>query len=406
MDSSGTKRHSSPDVISRRICRVSSGFEPAYAGGWLIVGLHLASPGMARGYRVIRQSVRVFRSFRGRGASTSSLSWSSSVSRGHPTHRCGAVGYRGSIPSVAARGPSPLPPRPSTVTGPVLGVFPRGSCLAEQVRSTCPPLTWILLQGSPSALGLGPPLLAPSACASPPTWALASTPGSPRGSPSAGSQPCGRSCSASVVSHHPGGFLRSSFAGLFHPAAGPRFTVFQPPSTLAGRLRSSSRRGSYPSKNAPRRQPFRVTTVLAFLPLSPLHFPALPRASLRAIARSSLRVQVDGRSFAVSRGRPPSSARHLRRVSPTGWLSLRPSAPRSALVGLRRRVASSAREVAPGVPLHRTGFLPRQVARRRVRGGRSGTGGLSTSGGPWAGISPRSPAEAGHLGVRWLPLPK
>lgn len=93
---------------------------------------------------------------------------------------------------------------------------------------------------SPSALSLragpvGPPLLAPSASPPPPTWARASTPGSPRGSPSAGALPRARSRSASAVSHRPDGLLRSRFAGLFHPAAGPRFTVFQPLPTLAGR---------------------------------------------------------------------------------------------------------------------------------------------------------------------------
>ena len=42
-------------------CRVSSGFEPAYAGGLLIVDFHLASPGEARGYRVVRQTIATLR---------------------------------------------------------------------------------------------------------------------------------------------------------------------------------------------------------------------------------------------------------------------------------------------------------------------------------------------------------
>jgi hypothetical protein len=101
-----------------------------------------------------------------------------------------------------------------------------------------------------------------------------------------------------------------------------------------GRLRSSSRRGSYPSKNAPRRQPYCVTAALASLSSPPLQFPALPSSVRCAIARAAPVLGIDGRSSAVSGGCPPSSARHLRRVSPTGWLSLRPSAPRSARVGL------------------------------------------------------------------------
>jgi hypothetical protein len=172
--------------------------------------------------------LRVLRRFGSRDASISLLSWSWSVVRGRPVHRCGAVVGRRPIPSVAVRWPSPLPPRPLPVTGSVLGVFPRGSGRAGTSPRTVPSSTWLLLQSSPSALGLGPPLLAPSASASPPTWALASTPGFPRGFPSVGTLPRVRSRSTSVVLHHPGGFLRSSFAGLFRPAAGPRFTVFQP----------------------------------------------------------------------------------------------------------------------------------------------------------------------------------
>jgi hypothetical protein len=83
---------------------------------------------------------------------------------------------------------------------------------------------------------LGPPLLALSACASPPTWALASTPGFPFGLPSAGSQPCVRSRSAFTVSHRPGGFLRSSFPSVFQPGAGPRFTRFPTWGLPCGRL--------------------------------------------------------------------------------------------------------------------------------------------------------------------------
>jgi len=52
------------------------------------------------------------------------------------------------------------------------------------------------------------------------------------------------SCSAFAVSHRPDGLLRSHFAGLLRPAAGSRFTAFQPivfRSRRSGCVRSSSR---------------------------------------------------------------------------------------------------------------------------------------------------------------------
>jgi hypothetical protein len=70
-----------------------------------------------------------------------------------PAHRVGAVGCRWLGPLVAARWPLPLPPRPSPVTGWVLGVFPGGRGSAERVCSSCPPRLRPLLQRSSPALG-------------------------------------------------------------------------------------------------------------------------------------------------------------------------------------------------------------------------------------------------------------
>jgi len=70
-----------------------------------------------------------------------------------PAHCLEAVVVRWLSPWVAARGPSPLPPRPSPVTGWVLGVFPLGRGSAERVRGSYPPRLRPLLQRSSSALG-------------------------------------------------------------------------------------------------------------------------------------------------------------------------------------------------------------------------------------------------------------
>jgi len=166
-------------------------------------------------------------------------------------HRVGAVCCRWLFPSVAVRWPSPLPPRPSPVTGWVLGVFPLGRGPQNESADRVLLDFGLSFSALPLRWAVGPSSSGSVRCASPPTSARASTPGSPRGFPSVGPQPRGRSRSVSAVSHRPDGLLRSCFAGLFHPAAGPRFTVFQPSSSLSEGERSSSRRGSYPSKNAP-----------------------------------------------------------------------------------------------------------------------------------------------------------
>jgi hypothetical protein len=279
------------------------------------------------------------------------------------------------------------------------------------VRTSCPPSTWLLLQSSPSTLGLGPPLLALSACASPPTWARASTPGDPFGLPSAGTQPCVRSCSASTVSHRPGGLLRSSFAGVLQPAAGPRFTVFPTsPGSSRNPARSSSRRGSYPSKNAPRRQPYCVTAALAFLPLSCAPRPLrslLP--SPGAIARLARRGRSLAGRFASARGRPRG-----------GWLVCSAGSPRPRDAFLHSSAPRSPRGATTLRPVHREGdrsgrptpsgrptsCRSRRDLPRRVRGWRSRISGHSPSvlenRGPRslrAGVTPGLP-DAGLLGLR------
>jgi hypothetical protein len=80
--------------------------------------------------------------------------------------------------------------------------------------------------------------------------------------------------SALVVSHHLDGFLRTWARGLVASRCrswgSPRFAHPWPPrgrslATVYGKR--SPRRGSHPSKNPPRPQPYRVTTALAFMPL-------------------------------------------------------------------------------------------------------------------------------------------
>jgi hypothetical protein len=82
-----------------------------------------------------------------------------------------------------------------------------------------------------------------------------------------------QSCSASVVSHHRGGLLRSVRRRFVAPCCRWRFAAFRTDQS-AGFYSAdghpwSPRRVSYPPKNSPRLQPYRVATALAFLPFSP-----------------------------------------------------------------------------------------------------------------------------------------
>jgi len=102
--------------------------------------------------------------------------------------------------------------------------------------------------------------------------------------------------SAFVVSLHHDGLLRTSAPGLLHPGTDPGVhcvSAFPEPEsgTTAPRKRESSgprpwlcqeaspQRGSYPSTNSPRQQPYRITAAVALLrlPLVPTRFPGAPR---------------------------------------------------------------------------------------------------------------------------------
>jgi hypothetical protein len=149
---------------------------------------------------------------------------------------------------VAGRGPSPLPPWPSPVTGLAFEVFPRRLPRIEQfVR--CDRL---LRLGSPTELSLragSVTLLSwdSSACASPPTCRSDVHSQEPLPAPFGQVLPRTRSRSASAVSHRPDGLLHPTVAGLLHPATGQRFTAFP-----AARGQHPSEDGSEPSGHSPR----------------------------------------------------------------------------------------------------------------------------------------------------------
>jgi len=79
------------------------------------------------------------------------------------------------------------------------------------------------------------------------------------------------SCSALGVSHPLGGLLRIGVAGLLRPAAGygVRRVSRCPSHPLYGDgyEPSVSRAAVHPTKSSPRQQPFRITAVVASLPL-------------------------------------------------------------------------------------------------------------------------------------------
>jgi len=156
-----------------------------------------------------------------RPESTRPLSWSLPVLQG--PHRLTAA----SDGEVAGRGPSPLPPWPSPVTGLASEVFPRRLPRIEQyVR--CDRL---LRLGSPPELSLragSVTLLSwdSSACASPPTCRSDVHSRKPFPAPFGQALPHARSRSASAVSHRLDGLLHPTVAGLLRPATGQRFTAF------------------------------------------------------------------------------------------------------------------------------------------------------------------------------------
>ena len=98
--------------------------------------------------------------------------------------------------------------------------------------------------------------------------------------------PCQKSRSDLVVSHHLAGFLRRALlwsaadpevlrvAGLLHPAANRGVHRVSAPFVLLPGHPALPRDVSYPSKDSPHLQPYRVTTAYAFL--------AFPRCAARA----------------------------------------------------------------------------------------------------------------------------
>jgi hypothetical protein len=91
--------------------------------------------------------------------------------------------------------------------------------------------------------------------------------------------PLAWSRSACAVSHRPDGLLHPGAAGLLHPATDREVRPVsdlqrQPTQRQPVPCAPFPRRGSHPSKNSPRQQPYRVTAASALLPL-PLALPSL-----------------------------------------------------------------------------------------------------------------------------------
>jgi hypothetical protein len=344
------------------------------------------------------------RRFGGRGASTSSLSWSSAVARGHPVHRCGAVGYRRSSPSVAARGSSPLPPRPSPVAGSVRGVFPRG-----RVVRTMSARRALLDFAPPSEL---------SFCAGPGP----SSPGSVRFrlSTDVGSRVHSR-----VPSRVPFGRITTMCPVPF------RLRGFAPPWRLpplelrglvSSRCRSEVHRvsasaslavGSGPPHGAARtlrRMPLVVSRTASPQPLPPCR---LRRSSsllspLPFAARSLAPRPFSGSTVVRPRSREVALLPPLVTFAGSPRRGGSPSVPP---LHVRPAWGSDTDALPPrgrsgGCPTPSVRRLPRQVVVRRVRGMRSGSGVSRPPGVPGPVSRPRSPAEAGHLGTRWRPSPR
>jgi hypothetical protein len=166
------------------------------------------------------------------------------------------------------------------------------------------------LQSSLSALGLTPPLMGFVRFRLSAGSLRVSTPRSPE-APFGRAEPSARSCSAFAVSHRPDGFLHPGAAGLLRPAAGHEVrrvsaACRQAHPRMSAQPASFPRRDSYPSKNSPRRQPYRVTAAVALMPL-PLASHATSRPA-RLVEPKSLSAALPGtfrsRSARASRARP------------------------------------------------------------------------------------------------------
>lgn len=71
--------------------------------------------------------------------------------------------------------------------------------------------------------------------------------------------------SAHVVSHHLDGFLQDGLPGLLHPGSGRGSHRFCDCLTRSPGPSSAFPMRTHPSKNSPRRQPYRITAAIAFL---------------------------------------------------------------------------------------------------------------------------------------------
>jgi hypothetical protein len=181
------------------------------------------------------------------------------------------------------------------------------------------------------------------------------------------------SCSVFVVSHHLDGLLHLGAAGLLHPATGHEVrrvssSLRQPTRRWPALCAPFPRRGSHPSKNSTRQQPYRVTAALCPPVVTALFAAASSRAGCPTLAR---------------------------------WPAL--TGPRSTLAGLPTRGSSSSTEV---VSLGIASLTPKRPgcdrpcpARGRglslTRAARSSR--LSTS----RAYAPDDPGLRWHRGARW-----
>jgi hypothetical protein len=229
-------------------------------------------------------------------------------------------------------------------------------------------------------------------------------------SPDLGHVPPSWFCTTSTVSSATEG------AGLLHPAAShgvrrvSRIRGRHRPEPMTVDGKRSPRRGSYPSKNPPRRQPYRVTTALAFLPLpdrrptgAPVHRSGPPHRTFDVPVASLRRGRRHRRA-----GSKALLHRRVRSVPPTfpsadalSFHGLR-SPPRS----IRTRSPRGARLRTGTGPLARTGTesLPRFAPDTRRCAGtpresvRSGVG-ESDTGATTEGLA----TAGGHRGVHRRP---
>ena len=141
------------------------------------------------------------------------------------------------------------------------------------------------------------------------------SPTSPRRVPLRMSGTTRTSCSDSVVSLHRAGFLCAPAPGLLHPGTGhgvhcvsafPGPEIGTNPSPWPCQ-EASPQRGSYPSTNSPRQQPYRITAAVAPLVVTGLFRLRFPACSRRNRLRATLRPLQPKPSSAARPGRNRSA---------------------------------------------------------------------------------------------------